>query len=82
MIKIMFDNGYQLSLPGAKVKLVEKGEYIEIKGEAVGYIHVNYKKILFIEEVEDRADEVEEIEIRPNENDVCKRYEKREEGEE
>lgn len=66
MINIMFDNGYQLSLPGATVKFLKTGEYIAIEGETVGYIHVNYKKILYLEEVEDKADEVEEIETKPS----------------
>lgn len=54
MINVMFDNGFRLSIPGYKVKVIEaaKTSHVEITGPEAFY-HINYNKILFIETLED-----------------------------
>ena len=54
MINVMFDNGFRLSIPGYKVKVIEAAKtiHVEITGPEAFY-HINYNKILFIETLED-----------------------------
>ena len=55
MINVMFDNGFRLSIPGYKVKVIEaaKTSHVEITGPDGDFYHINYNKILFIETLED-----------------------------
>lgn len=62
MINVMFDNGYQLSLPGYKVRKFdgEKTSHIDITGPDGEFYHINYNKILFIETSEDKEERPKE----------------------
>lgn len=62
MINVMFDNGFRLSIPGYKVRVIEaartsieaaKTSHVEITGPDGEFYHINYNKILFIETLED-----------------------------
>lgn len=59
MVNIMFDNGYSLSIPGGKVRLFEgeKTSHIEIQCPDGDFYHINYKKILFVETLDDKQEE-------------------------